>query len=61
MVAGPHALEEAIGAHRVVKIFGGEAYESGRLREAANRLRLATAKQAATARNHAGISGAEQR
>ena len=44
-----HALEEAIGAHRVVKIFGGEAYESGRLREAANRLRLATAKQAATA------------
>ena len=44
-----HALEEAIGAHRVVKIFGGEAYESGRLRQAANRLRLATAKQAATA------------
>jgi subfamily B ATP-binding cassette protein MsbA len=44
-----HALEEAIGAHRVVKIFGGEAYESGRLREAANRLRLATAKQAAAA------------
>ena len=27
-----HALEEAIGAHRVVKVFGGEAYESGRLR-----------------------------
>jgi len=44
-----HALEEAIGAHRVVKIFGGEAYESRRLRDAANRLRLATAKQAATA------------
>ena len=42
-----HRLEEAIGAHRVVKIFGGEAYESKRLREAANRLRLATAKQAA--------------
>ena len=37
-----HRLEEAIGAHRVVKIFGGEAYESNRLREAANRLRLAS-------------------
>jgi ATP-binding cassette, subfamily B, bacterial MsbA len=44
-----HALEEAIGAHRVVKIFGGERYESGRLRAAADRLRLATAKQAAAA------------
>ena len=44
-----HALEEAIGAHRVVKIFGGEGYESGRLRAAADRLRLAMAKQAAAA------------
>jgi subfamily B ATP-binding cassette protein MsbA len=44
-----HALEEAIGAHRVVKVFGGEAYESSRLRAAANKLRLATAKQAAAA------------
>jgi ATP-binding cassette, subfamily B, bacterial MsbA len=44
-----HALEEAIGAHRVVKIFGGEKYESERLRIAADRLRLATAKQAAAA------------
>jgi subfamily B ATP-binding cassette protein MsbA len=44
-----HALEEAIGAHRVVKVFGGEKYESGRLRDAANRLRLAMAKQAAAA------------
>jgi len=44
-----HALEEAIGAHRVVKVFGGEAYESARLRHAADRLRLATAKQAAAA------------
>jgi len=44
-----HALEEAIGAHRVVKVFGGEGYESGRLRAAADRLRLATAKQAAAA------------
>jgi subfamily B ATP-binding cassette protein MsbA len=44
-----HALEEAIGAHRIVKVFGGEGYESGRLREAANRLRLSMAKQAAAA------------
>ena len=42
-----HALEEAIGAHRVVKVFGGEQYESGRLRKAADKLRLAMAKQAA--------------
>jgi len=44
-----HALEEAIGAHRVVKVFGGEKYEGGRLRVAADRLRLASAKQAAAA------------
>ncbi len=25
-----HALEEAIGAHRIVKVFGGEKYESGK-------------------------------
>jgi subfamily B ATP-binding cassette protein MsbA len=44
-----HALEEAIGAHRVVKVFGGESYEGRRLRTAADRLRLASAKQAAAA------------
>jgi subfamily B ATP-binding cassette protein MsbA len=44
-----HALEEAIGAHRVVKVFGGERYEGRRLRAAADRLRLASAKQAAAA------------
>ena len=42
-----HALEEAIGAHRIVKIFGGEKYESGRLRAASDKLRLSMAKQAA--------------
>ena len=41
-----HALEEAIGAHRIVKIFGGEKYESARLRAAADKLRLSMAKQA---------------
>ena len=44
-----HALEEAIGAHRVVKVFGGEAYEGARLRAASDRLRLAMAKQSAAA------------
>ena len=44
-----HALEEAISAHRVVKIFGGEKYEGDRLRFAADRLRLASAKQSAAA------------
>ena len=44
-----HVLEEAIGAHRIVKVFGGEKYESGRLRAAADRLRLAMAKQSAAA------------
>jgi subfamily B ATP-binding cassette protein MsbA len=42
-----HALEETIGAHRIVKVFGGEKYESGRMRAAADRLRLSMAKQAA--------------
>jgi subfamily B ATP-binding cassette protein MsbA len=42
-----HALEEAIGAHRIVKVFGGEKYESRRLRAAADKLRLSMAKQAA--------------
>jgi len=44
-----HVLEEAIGAHRVIKVFGGEKYESDRLRAASNRLRLAMAKQSAAA------------
>ena len=44
-----HVLEEAIGAHRVVKVFGGEAFESGRMRAVSNRLRLAVAKQASAA------------
>lgn len=44
-----HVLEEAIGAHRVVKVFGGEAFESGRMRAMSDRLRLAVAKQASAA------------
>ncbi len=42
-----HTLEEAIGAHRVVKVFGGERYGSDRMRDAADKLRHASAKQAA--------------
>ena len=34
-----HILEEAIGGHRVVKIFGGQAYEAERFRAANQRLR----------------------
>ena len=44
-----HVLEEAIGAHRVVKVFGGEAFESERMRKMSNRLRQAVAKQASAA------------
>ena len=44
-----HTIEEAIVAHRVVKVFNGEAYEAKRLRAAANALRLATAKQSGAA------------
>ncbi len=34
-----HVLEESIEAHKVVKIFGGQAYESGRFRKASDLLR----------------------
>jgi subfamily B ATP-binding cassette protein MsbA len=44
-----HVLEQALGAHRVVKIFGGEPFEGGRLRNVSDRVRLAVAKQASAA------------
>jgi subfamily B ATP-binding cassette protein MsbA len=34
-----HVLEESIGCQRVVKVFGGQDYESGRLAHAANKIR----------------------
>jgi subfamily B ATP-binding cassette protein MsbA len=34
-----HVLEESIGCHRVVKVFGGQAYESDRFSGAANKIR----------------------
>ena len=38
-------LEELIGGHRVVRVFGGEDYERGRAVAAANRLRNAMTKE----------------
>jgi ATP-binding cassette, subfamily B, bacterial MsbA len=38
-------LEEMIGGHRVVRVFGGEAYERARAVAAANRLRNAMTKE----------------
>ena len=40
-----HVLEEIIGGHRLVKIFGGHAYERTRAVSAANKLRQSMAKQ----------------
>jgi subfamily B ATP-binding cassette protein MsbA len=40
-----HVLEEMIGGHRVVKIFGGRDYERTRAFAAANRLRQSMGKQ----------------
>ena len=40
-----HVLEEIVGAQRVVKIFGGQAYERARAIAGANRLRQSMSKQ----------------
>ena len=40
-----HVLEEIIGGHRLVKVFGGQPYERGRAVSAANKLRQSMAKQ----------------
>ena len=42
-----HVLEELIGGHRIVRIFGGESYERERAGRAANALRVAMTKQSA--------------
>jgi subfamily B ATP-binding cassette protein MsbA len=42
-------LQEAIEGHRVVKLFGGQAYEAGRFNEQANHVRRYNMKQAAAA------------
>ncbi len=40
-----HVLEEMIGGHRIVRIFGGEDYERARAVKAANALRSSMSKQ----------------
>jgi len=42
-------IEESVTAHKVVKLFGGQSYESGRFHEQANWVRRYTMKQAAAA------------
>ncbi|MBI1174459.1 MAG: lipid A export permease/ATP-binding protein MsbA [Sideroxydans sp.] len=42
-------IEESVTAHKVVKLFGGQQYESGRFNEQANWVRRHTMKQAAAA------------
>lgn len=40
-------VDEAVGGHRVVKLYGGEAYEAGRFRHAANQARTFEMKRVA--------------
>jgi subfamily B ATP-binding cassette protein MsbA len=42
-----HVLEELIGGHRIVRVFGGERYERERAGKAANALRVSMTKQSA--------------
>lgn len=42
-----HVLEELIGGHRIVRIFGGEAWERDRAVKAANALRVSMTRQSA--------------
>jgi subfamily B ATP-binding cassette protein MsbA len=44
-----HVLEESIGCHRVVKVFGGQEYEANRLARAVNRVRQFNMKMAIAA------------
>ena len=44
-----HILDEALGAHKIVKVFGGQKYEIERFREATNAFRRAAMREAAAA------------
>ena len=44
-----HALEESIGCHRVVKVFGGQEYESKRFDSGANKVRRFNMKMTSAA------------
>src|SRR5690348_5981977 len=51
-----HVLEEMIGGHRIVRIFGGEAYERARAVKAANALRTSMTKQSSSSAASSPIS-----
>src|SRR6266513_414818 len=44
-----HALEESIGCHRVVKVFGGQEYEAARFESGANKVRRFNMKMTSAA------------
>ncbi len=44
-----HILEEAVGAHKVVKVFGGQRYEAQRFEAAANDFRVAAMRESMAA------------
>ncbi|HUW36443.1 MAG TPA: lipid A export permease/ATP-binding protein MsbA [Rhodocyclaceae bacterium] len=44
-----HILEEAVGAHKVVKVFGGQRYEAKRFEEASNEFRRAAMRESMAA------------
>jgi len=44
-----HILEEAIGAHKVVKVFGGQRYEAQRFDQASNDFRVAAMRESMAA------------
>ncbi|WP_317205012.1 lipid A export permease/ATP-binding protein MsbA [Janthinobacterium sp.] len=48
-------LDESIGAQRVVKIFGGQDYEQGRVAEVVKKNRQLAVKQSATAALNSGV------
>ncbi|MBS1199162.1 MAG: lipid exporter, fused ATPase and inner rane subunit MsbA [Proteobacteria bacterium] len=51
-----HILEETVGAHKVVKIFGGQEYEAKRFQEATNLSRRATMREAIAAASTAPLT-----
>ena len=44
-----HILDETLGAHRIVKVFGGQRYETARFEEATNAFRRAVMREASAA------------
>ena len=51
-----HVLEEMIGGHRIVRVFGGESYERMRAVKAANALRTSMTKQSSSSAASSPIS-----